>query len=276
MPSRPASDFSLSTGGPSAHHDPTMSVSTTPTNRSRYAEPIQEASPSRPSGGATWARLAVVAAILASSGGVRLWQERRVERALELGRSSPFPLAELPMKIGSWEGHVATMDPRIVRITGSTDLVSRRYVDRQTGVGLDVIVLYGPMSDTLPHTPEVCYPSAGFEEMPGVVERPIAIEKPSPLTVPFRSLAFTKGEGGLADSQEVYYSLRYNGRWTTQSTSPKALKRISGMYKVQVSRRISDRERRDVDNPCEPFLAALVGEIETRIAEARPETSMID
>jgi hypothetical protein len=253
-----------------------MSVSPPSLNRSAYSVAVSEVSPARPPAKATWARLAIVAAILAASGGARLWQEQRVERALELGRSSPFPLAGLPMKIGSWEGHSATMDPRIVRITGSTDLVARRYVDRQTGVGLDVIVLYGPMSDVLFHTPEVCYPSAGFEAMPGVVERPIAIEKPSPLTVPFRSLAFTKGEGGLADSQEAYYSLRYDGRWTTQLTSPKALRRISGMYKVQVSRRISGRERRDVDNPCEPFLAALVGEIETRIAKARPETSMID
>ncbi len=113
--------------------------------------------------------------------------------------------------------------------------------------------------------------------MPGVFERPIAGPKrPGPATVPFRSLAFTKGKGGLADLQEVYYSLRYDGRWTTQSVSSKALKRISGMYKVQVSRRISDRERRDVDNPCEPFLAALVGEIEARIAATRPETATTD
>ncbi len=250
-----------------------MSLSTTPSTRSRYSEPIQGASPGRPPGGATWTRLAVVAAILAASGGARLWQERRVERALELGRSSPFPLAELPMKLGSWEGRSATMDPRIVRITGSTDLVSRHYVDRRTGVGLDVIVLYGPTSDMLYHTPEVCYPSAGFEAMPGVFERPIAIEGSERSPVPFRSLAFTKGEGGLADSQEVYYSLRYDGRWTTRSATPKASRWIPGMYKVQVSRRISSRERRDVENPCEPFLATLVGEIEARLAGTRPEMS---
>ena len=220
--------------------------------------------------GSPWARLAVVAAILAASGAARLWQERRVERALELGRSSPFPLAELPMKLGSWEGRAATLDPQIVRITGSTDLVARRYVDRRTGVGLDVIVLYGPTSDMMFHIPEVCYPSAGFEAMPGVFERPIAVEGGGPAPVPFRSLAFTKGEGGLADSQEVYYSLRYDGRWTTRSASPKASRRIPGMYKVQASRRISGRERRDVDNPGEPFLAALVGEIEARLAGARP------
>jgi hypothetical protein len=250
-----------------------MSLSTTPSTRSRYSEPIQGASPVHSPGGATWTRLAVVAAILAASGGVRLWQERRVERALELGRSSPFPLAELPMKLGSWEGRSATMDPRIVRITGSTDLISRHYVDRWTGVGLDVIVLYGPTSDMLYHTPEVCYPSAGFEAMPGVFERPITVEGSERSPVPFRSLAFTKGEGGLADSQEVYYSLRYDGRWTTRSATPKASRGIPGMYKIQVSRRISSRERRDVENPCEPFLATLVGEIEARLAGTRPEMS---
>jgi hypothetical protein len=42
------------------------------------------------------------------------------------------------------------------------------------------------------------------------------------------------------------------------------------MYKVQVSRRASARERRDLDNPCEPFLALLVGEIQARMDGAHP------
>jgi Protein of unknown function (DUF3485) len=255
-----------------------MSVSSAPSTRSRYAEPIPGASTARASARSGWPRLLAVAAILAASGGVRLWQERRVERALELGRSSPFSLAGLPMKIGSWEGRSATMDPKIVRITGSSDLIARRYVDRRTGVGLDVIVLFGPTSDMIFHIPEACYPSAGFEALPGVFERPIAVERPglAPASVPFRALAFIKGEGGLADSEEVYYSLRYDGRWTTQTASHKASKRIPGMYKIQVSRRLSGRERRDVDNPCEPFLAALVGEIEARIAGSVPESPTTD
>ena len=244
-----------------------MSVSSAPTSRFRYAEPIPRASTAPRSGRAGWLRLVMVAAILAASGGARLWQERRIERVLEVGRASPFPLASLPMKIGSWEGSAATMDPKIVRITGSTDLVARHYVDRRTGVGLDVIVLYGPTSDMIFHMPEVCYPSAGFEAMPGAFGRPIVVETLglAPFTVPFRALAYTKGEGGLADSQEVYYSLRYDGQWTTRTVSHKASKRIPGMYKIQLSRRISDREKRDIDNPCEPFLAALVGEIEARL-----------
>ena len=250
-----------------------MSASpTTAPARSRYAEPSRPAPTRRPSGVPAWARLAVVAAILAGSGAARLWQGRRVEQVLEAGRVSPFPLATLPMTIGSWEGREAALDPQVVRITGSTDLIARRYVDRRTGVGVDVIVLYGPTADMMGHVPEVCYPSAGYEAMPGVFDRPVALGE-GPAAVPFRSLAYTKGEGGLADSQEVYCSFRYGGRWTTDPASPKAARRMPGMFKVQASRRISGRERRDVDNPAESLLAALVGEIEARLARSGPEAA---
>ncbi len=139
------------------------------------------------------------------------------------------------------------MDPRIVRGSGSTDIITRRYVDRGTGVGLDVVVLYGPTSDMFIHTPELCYPSAGYEPLPGTAERPIDVGGGA--SVPFRSLAFGKGEAGLLDVQEVYYSLWYDGRWTTRSTTPRASMRIPGMYKVQVSRRASGPRARDLDNP---------------------------
>ena len=251
-----------------------MSVSPPSSTRSPYAEarrgPASVDPVGQASGGRLWVRLAVVAVILAASGGTRLWQEYRLVESLQRGRNSPFALADLPMTIDAWKGQNATMDPRIVRGSGSTDIVTRRYINQRTGVSLDVVILYGPTSDMFIHTPELCYPAAGFEILPGTVERPIAVEGTGAETVPFRSLAFTKGEGGLADTQEVYYSLFYDGRWTTQSTSPKASQRIPGMYKVQLSRRISTRERRDLDNPCEPFLASLVGEIEARMARGRP------
>jgi hypothetical protein len=238
-----------------------MSVSTPEPIPCRSAE----ATPSRSPGGASWLKFAAIAAILAASGASRLWQEQRVERTLEAGRVAPFPLATLPMTIGPWEGKEATLDPQVVRIAGCTDHIGRRYVDRRTGVSLDVIVLYGPTVDMIDHVPEVCYPSAGYQPMPGVHERPVPIGE-GPATAPFLSLAYTKGEGGLADSQEVYYSLRYGGRWTTRPVSSKGSRRMPGMFKVQASRRISARERRDVDRPTEPLLAALVGEIEARLA----------
>jgi hypothetical protein len=171
------------------------------------------------------------------------------------------------MTLGTWAGTPTEMDPRIVDATGSTDHVTRRYVDGRTGVILDVIVLYGPTSNVFIHSPELCYPKAGFASAGDTMSRQI----PCPGgPVPFRSLAYTKGEGSQADRQEVYYSWRYNGRWSTSVSSPKESARIPGMYKVQVARRISPRESRAVSNPCESFLELLLPDLEARMTGSPP------
>lgn len=199
---------------------------------------------------------------------------RRVDAALKLGRQSPFPLETLPMSLKSWKGIETQMDEQIVRATGSTDRITRHYVDQRTGVNLDVIVLYGPTSDMFIHAPELCYPKAGYSFFGETRERSIPIGKGK---VPFRSVAFTKGEGGQTEIQEVYYSWRYNGRWSTSVSSPKQSERIPGMYKVQVSRRISPAESRDFDNPSEAFLELLVAEIEKNITgESANATSTVN
>jgi len=209
-----------------------------------------------------WLRLFVACVVVAVSGGVRLWQAIRVDAVLDAGRQSPFPLDTLPTMLNSWKGETTVMDDQLVRATGSTDRVTRRYIDQRTGVGLDVIILYGPTSDMFIHSPELCYPKAGYHSFGDAktCDVPVAKEK-----VPFRSVVYAKGEGGQTEIQEVYYSWRYNGRWTPQVSGPKESQRIPGMYKVQIARRVSSTENRDLDNPAEAFLEVLIPELERRI-----------
>jgi hypothetical protein len=218
------------------------------------------------------ARAVLACALVLGSGAVRWWQARRVDAAMAQGREAPFPLAQVPINLGTWEGTATELDPLIVEGTGSSDHITRRYVDRRTGVSLDVIVLYGPTHDVFIHSPELCYPKAGFTGAGETIERPIRCPVGN---VPFRSVAYTKGDAGRSDSQEVYYSWRYGGRWSTTATTPKQSERIPGMYKVQVARRIVRGESRTLDNPCESFLEVLIPDLEARItASARlPESA---
>ena len=226
----------------------------------RVESPPPATTPTGPKGSGR-ARLLAIAAILIASATARGWQDRRVDRP----PISPFPLASIPMKLGDWEGHPTTMDPRIVRVSGSADLIARRYVDGRTGTAVDVVVNAGPIIEMLGHIPEVCYPSAGFEPTGTPADRPITPAGGGE-PAPFRSLAFAKGEGGLVESQEVYYSLRHDGRWTPSPPGRAALRRNGGMCKIQASRRLGGRERRDIDNPCEPLLALVLAEIEARLS----------
>lgn len=208
-------------------------------------------------------------ALVLASGAARWWRARRVEAALALGRESPFPLDSLPMTLGDWVGAKTDLDPEIVAGTGSSDLITRRFVNQTTGVALDVIVLYGPASDIFVHSPDWCYPRAGHSQYGDAKDRTIrGLDGP----VPFRSIAYSKGDPGHVGIQEVYYSWRYNGHWDTVVNRPKELQRVPGMYKVQVARRILPDEARALDDPCEAFLEELVPVLEARIMGRTPPT----
>ena len=231
--------------------------------------PTVAATPRAPAGGAraSWALLACAAAACAlvlASGAVRWWQARRVETMLNLERESPFPLESLPTTLGDWAGEKTELDPQIVAGTGSNDLITRRYVNRVTGVTVEVIVLHGPASEVFVHTPDFCYPRAGFFPAGEMMDRAIPCMGDK---LPFRSVAFTKGDPAHPDTQEILYSWRYNGRWTTVVNRPKEMERVAGMYKIQVSRRLQTGETRSVANPCEAFLELMVPALEARIRE---------
>jgi EpsI family protein len=251
------------TSGFSYDNGTIMSVAERTRQEQGFATPAGTA----PARGALWVRVALVCALLAASGGIRWWQMRRVHASLERGKQSPFPLHELPLTLGSWQGQDARLDPQIARMTGSTDHLFRRYVNHDTGVVLEIYILYGPAAEMFIHMPENCYPRAGYLQVEGPDERTIAVGR---LRVPFRALVYNKGEGGQADREEVYYTWRYNDRWTPQVGIQKKFERIPGMYKVHVARRVTARERRDIGNPCEDFLSALLPEIERRVSAIAP------
>jgi hypothetical protein len=219
-----------------------------------------------------WARVALACALLAAAGGLRWWQEARVQAVLASGQVAPFPLKGLPMTLGDWQvpgGREEVLDEEVVRITGCVDYVKRAYVNQQTGVGVDLLVLYGPA--TVVHKPEVCYPGSGFEQVGN--PREVTFRVPGG-RADLLSLAFAKGEGGAADRQQVFYAIRHDGRWTDQIDFKK-IARLPGVYKIQLSRRVGESERLDLldmkvegakTNPCEAFLEAMLPELERRIA----------
>jgi hypothetical protein len=169
----------------------------------------------------------------------------------------------VPLELGPWRGRPEELDPQIARHTGQTDHIFRSYVDTRTGVTLDVIVLYGPAVALKEHAPEQCYPAAGFT----IGEGPELRQVPTSAgVIPFYALVVTKGEGGAAQPQEIYYTWRYSGRWTPLRGSQKQFERIPAMYKVHLARRMAAAERRDIGNPCQDFLQVLMPALDHLLA----------
>jgi hypothetical protein len=214
-----------------------------------------------------WARVALAVTLLAASAAGRAWQARRVDQRLRDGRIAPFAVAELPKTLGPWVGTEVKMDPIIARVTGSTEQAQRLYQNSITGQKVEMILLFGPSTEMFIHDPNTCYPAAGYERVAGPFPRQVAAPGHAE-TWSFQEVIYLKGEGGVADQQEIYFSWRYGDRWSPGMMTRKTSERIPGMFKVQIARPVRDRELdvRDVGNPCEAFLAYLMPEIDRRIA----------
>jgi hypothetical protein len=238
-------------------------VSGTPT-----ATMTGEARPSR-AAWPTWIGVALVFVLLGISGGIRHWRDRQFRSLTEESKKPPFSLKELPPVLGSWhavEGSDATLDPQIARIAGSSEHLIRNYVDEKTGETATVMVLYGLAQIVFAHTPEVCFPAAGFSPiaMPREVEIPIP---GSSASAKFRTNIYRKNLVGTGIYEEVYHSFRNDGKWRSDVEKQwKSFRYHPGMFKVQVQRRVLAIQTKD--SPVEGLLATIVENIEHRLAQA--------
>ena len=209
-------------------------------------------------------RVLVVCGLLIGSGWLRSWQDRRIQRGLNEGRAAVVPLEKVPLEVGDWTGVDTAIDEQIARVTGADKIVTRRYTNRNTGVVIDVILLFGPAGNMFIHAPTLCYPDAGFDTVEGPEVKAVPVGGPATpaVTVPFQAAVYAKGEGTRAELQEVYWTWRYNGRWAAQVLKPKQIERVPSMIKVHTARPVLRGERRDVNNPNEALLRVLMPEIE--------------
>jgi hypothetical protein len=233
-------------------------VTTSPPSLPPDPGPVTEGRPASATN--PWAWLLVSCALLGGSVVVRDWQDHRFKSRLETV-ITPFQLKSLPYTVGNWhakEGEDATLDPEIVKMIGATDNIVREYVNELTGVRLSVMVTFG-RAESMVHLPEVCMPSSGFTTAEAASFHEIDTGRGK---ATFRSEVFAKGPV----REEIYYSFRHNARWSPSAVESWKLFRVSpSMFKIQVQRHVVEHERRDVNNPSEEFLAALLPQIEGRL-----------
>jgi hypothetical protein len=219
-----------------------------------------------------WVWMTLACVLLGASGGVRAWQDYRFATVESEGKNCPFPLKDLPKTLGNdWhleDGGESNLDPKVAQVAGCTDSLIRTYRNATTGVSVTALILFGPGKTLAGHTPEICYPSAGYRMVADPSVRAVA-SSPGPATE-FRSEVFARDQGQRIWREEVYYSFRHGDRWSPDGQRFwKEFRHRPAMLKVQVQRTVSDHERRDVNNPTEDFLALLMPEIERRVALAQ-------
>jgi EpsI family protein len=91
----------------------------------------------------------------------------RIGVSLEQVARLNAPLAELPKRLGDWEGQDVPIDERVLNVGSfDDDYVNRVYVNPDLRASVNVFVGYvGRPRAWLGHRPDVCYASQGWDEV---------------------------------------------------------------------------------------------------------------
>jgi EpsI family protein len=107
------------------------------------------------------------------------------------------PLSTLPLTIGSWVGEDRPTDSEIVRQAQTDDYLNRSYVDRShPGRRLSVWINYSRHGLNMRHSPKVCLPSGGWEEVESQTHT-IEVAAPEGTSQTATRLAYRQGESVL-------------------------------------------------------------------------------
>jgi hypothetical protein len=167
-------------------------------------------------------------------------------------------LANVPNVIGEWEGEPINAAPR------QTDEIAghlyRRYVNRQTGAAVTVMLFCGRSGPMSIHTPDVCYQGGGFEvgatarhTIPGTDGTPAA---------EFKTAPFYKASAADRSQLRIFWSWSAAGEWTVPNSPRFAFARRPFLYKLYVIREMADSNEPLESDPCREFLRQLLPELQ--------------
>ena len=117
----------------------------------------------------------------------------------------------VPAEIGEWKGTDArATDEKLLEAAGAEGELVRTY-ENANGEQVRVSIICGRLQDVTYHTPDRCYPAAGFE-MLGPPQREV-VELPTGDKAQFFATNFTKSEPTGTHSERRILKFAGNGNW---------------------------------------------------------------
>ncbi len=202
--------------------------------------------------------LAAIAIVLTSGIIHGMWINRwRVSRDIEVAVSR---LDQVPLTIGDWRGRRGSV-PRHEWVRAGLDgLVMQHYENSRTGRATTVVLVCGRPGPVSVHTPEVCYPGAGFE---------LAQSHPGSFSVDadgrradLFEADFENHESFPHQRLRVYWSWNATGTWRVPDNPRLAFASRPVLYKLYLVSRTSEGLEQSTDATETEFLRVFLPELD--------------
>ena len=210
---------------------------------------------------------AVAAVILLAAVAVvqGVWTERWAEfPELEIYAKQ---LEKVPLQIGEWIGEDAEeseTNKRMLEIAGAVGSLSRVYRNDRNDM-VQVFIVCGRLDDVFAHTPDRCYPAAGFETNGDIVKKSVEIGKD---VADFKSAMYLKSEPGGNQNLRVYWSFCADGPWIAPEQHRWEFAGARALYKLYVVAPSATSEIPVDNNPAVDFIHVFIPELDKAIEPA--------
>lgn len=197
------------------------------------------------------------------------WSGRNVKE--ELAEAARLLEGRFPVRFGNWEFiQELESDPKQLERAGAVGHVSRLYRNVETGESVSAFVVCATPHDASGHTPDRCYPGAGFEIAEAEHRQSIPLEDGR------TAETFTGTFRKSGQTLRVYWTYGVDGRWIAPQIARIELAGASAVYKLYAI--IDETRARDAkaQAACADFLGSILPEIDRSVRASAPQETPAD
>jgi hypothetical protein len=198
--------------------------------------------------------LAAALGVLIASGLVHgVWTQRwETSHALE---EACARVAQVPAIAGGWTGSNLAVDEESFRQARAVAYWMRRYTKEGTKGQFAVILMCGRADHMAVHTPDICYPGAGYE-MAGAQEKKLLTFAKGSKSAEFWTARFRQPNKPSANPLYIWWTWGCEGAWRAPASPRWQFGRQPFLYKLYVAHDNAN------DNDTAEFLRQLLPTLE--------------
>ncbi len=217
--------------------------------------------------------IAGAVALIAVSGLVHGTWTNRWRAAPEL-KSLATRFQSVPRQIGDWTATSRSLPPREMAIAGAVGEALHVYTNSAANQSISVMLLCGLPGNISAHTPDACYPGAGYSL--GESQRYVQSYGDPPRVAEFQTAVATR-TGVNPSRLRIYWTWHGSSGWSAPENPRWAFAAEPMLTKLYVVRQTGAVQDDPSADPCAAFLSLLLPEVDrlinpsTRTERAGPD-----
>jgi len=170
-------------------------------------------------------------------------------------------LNRIDKDFGDWSGKPSELDPRALKLAAIDGYVARNYENRRDGTKMMVLLVSGRPGPISLHTPDICYPGAGFEAVSDPV---VEVLEPVPGATParFQTTKFRNSGVAAPTTLRILWTWNATGTWQAPENPRLQFAPYKVLYKLYVIHEMSSTDEPREDLVCKQFISQLLPEFD--------------